>query len=528
MAFFSIMLAMISLDALAQSLDGSKLLHCDAKAAKDIQISGLDCDSRVAATGHIFVCKGQAFKLDFLKSALAAGCVAYMCDETHSKEAANLFPDVPQLLVEDIRLAMSVASPLCWGNPTADKSVFALGITGTKGKSTTAYMLRDILLEAGHTSGIMGSIDTDDGIEHFESINTTPEAPDLWRHFANCKASNTKFMVMEVSSHALKYQRVEGVQLEVAAFLNIGEDHISPVEHPNFEDYFASKLKIFKQAKCAVINLDSDNVDRILRESNGCERRLVYTLDDDVAEGYFGYCGEVKDICLWADNIRPTETGMSFCVHTPSWTDQFEIAMLGRFNVENAMCAITVAYSQGISKEDMQKALAKTQVPGRMKLLTSGNPKVSCVVDYAHNAMSFESFFQSMREHYGSKKLIAVFGAPGNKAYERRRDLPQIAAKYADLLIFTEDDPTREKLEDILAEMVKNTPEGCDYKIIPDRNEAIFEATRLAYSEAEGAVVCLLAKGDDNYQHRKEGFVPKKLDGDLFREAAQQINALKE
>ena len=206
-----------------------------ASHQEDVPIDGADCDSRLAMRDHLFICKGTAFKAAYLTDALAKGCCAYLCDKSRTDELAKVAPGVPALVVADdaLRQAMACASAEAWGHPNRDIKI--VGITGTKGKSTCAYMLRAIL-DAGYDAAqaaILGSIDTFDGVERFESVNTTPEAPDLWRHIANVRSSGLPYLVMEVSSQALKYDRVVGLDLDVGCFLNIGRDHISPAAEPD-------------------------------------------------------------------------------------------------------------------------------------------------------------------------------------------------------------------------------------------------------------------------------------------------------
>ena len=201
-------------------------------------VTGCDCDSRVVRPGHVFVCKGQAFRPAYLVSALEKGAVAYLCDEEHADSLEQAAPGVPALVASDLRRAMAYASADAFGHP--DHDIKVVGITGTKGKSTVSYMLRSVLdgEKPYSGTGVIGSIDTFDGVENSESHNTTPESPDLWRHLANAREAGLPYMDMEVSSQGLKYDRVLGLTLDVACFLNIGRDHISPVEHPDFEDYF--------------------------------------------------------------------------------------------------------------------------------------------------------------------------------------------------------------------------------------------------------------------------------------------------
>jgi stage II sporulation protein P len=271
-----------TLQDIAQELSREGLLLSAPASGSDelaLPISGADSDSRFAAAGHLFIAKGAAFKEAYLLSALEKGCVAYLCEAARADALANVAPGVPALVVSDVRRAMGVVSPIAWGHPDLDLDV--IGITGTKGKSTATYMLRAILdgAETGSGTGIMGSIDTYDGVENFESVNTTPEAPDLWRHVANTRAAGLGRLVMEVSSQALKYDRTLGLTFGVGCFLNLGRDHISPIEHPDFEDYFQSKLKIFAQSKVAVVNLETDRVDDVLAAASSCERVLRFSAE---------------------------------------------------------------------------------------------------------------------------------------------------------------------------------------------------------------------------------------------------------
>ena len=480
---------------------------------QQVPVSGADCDSRVAAEGHVFVCKGAAFKPAYLVSAVNAGAVAYLCDQFLAPSLEEACPATPALVVNDIRRAMAIVSSEAWGHP--DRSISVLGVTGTKGKSTVTYMLRAILDggKPGSGCGIMGSIDTYDGVESFESVNTTPESPDLWRHIANTRDSGLPCMVMEVSSQALKYDRVVDLGIDVACFLNIGRDHISPVEHPDFEDYFESKLRIFDQARVAVVNLDMDHASEVLARAESCEQVVTFS-----ATG-------AEDADIWASGITSELGKVTFVVHSERGERKMCISMPGLFNVDNALAAIAMCELVGVDDELIAAGLAHVRVPGRMELIETANPSVCALVDYAHNKLSYQRFFASVREEFAGRKIIALFGAPGDKAQERRRELPREASKWADLIIYTEEDPAHERTEDICAELASNTPEGQDYEIICDRPAAIARATEAAFAAKEGAVVCLLAKGDETRQHEGDRFVPCETDGAIFeREVAKYLN----
>ena len=504
----------VTLSSLANLLEQEGLLVTTRSLTDetDAPVCGTDCDSRFSRAGHLFICKGKAFKEQYLLSALEKGSVGYLCDESLAEKLAAAVPGVPALVVNDVRRTMGVVSPVAWGHPDRDLDV--IGLTGTKGKSTTAYMLRAILDNGvtGSGTGIMGSIDMYDGIESFESVNTTPEAPDLWRHVANTKEAGLRRLVMEVSSHGLKYDRTLGLELDVACFLNLGRDHISPIEHPDFEDYFQSKLKIFSQARVAVVNKGTDRLDEVLAAAQVCERLLVFS-DRGPADG----------VDVWATDITPHDGLVTFTAHTPSWGTEVTIPFPGLFNVENALCAISVCEVLGVGPEQVAAGIAHTRVPGRMEVIPTRGGNVTAIVDYAHNKLSYQRFFSSMKEEFPGYEIIAVFGCPGDKALERRFELPQEAAKWSDLLIYTEEDPAHETVADICAEMAANTPEGAHYEVILDREEAIAYSVKHAFTCGRKALVCLLAKGDETRQHEGDFFVPSRTDGEIFEEAVAQF-----
>ena len=499
-----------TLASLASLLERSGLLAGTTNLTAETgstPVTGADCDSRVAAAGHVFVCKGAAFRPAYLTSALEAGAVAYLCDEAHAAELARVAPDAPALVASDLRRAMALVSAEAYGHP--DRDVRVVGITGTKGKSTVSYMLRAVLDgdEPGSGTGVIGSYD---GVESFESHNTTPEAPDLWRHVANARTAGLPYLDMEVSSQGLKYDRVLGLTLEVACFLNIGRDHISPVEHPSFEDYFESKLRIFEQARSAVVNLDADCADVVLARAEGaeaCGRVLRFS-----AEGRDG-----ADV--WASDVRSELGRVSFVAHAPSWEGPVTLAMPGLFNVDNALATIAICELLGVGGERVVPALGRATVPGRMELLGEPGSRVLALVDYAHNKLSYQRFFPSVKKEFPGYRVIALFGAPGGKAYERRTELPQEAAKWADYLIYTEEDPAHDPVEEICAQMAAATPEGVPHEVICDREEAVRRSVELAYDGEGPAIVCLLAKGDETRQHEGDEFVPCRTDGEIFLEA---------
>ena len=516
----------------------------------DTSVSGLFIDSRKAVPGCLFLCKGAAFRPQFLADAVARGAAAFVCEGAAAGGAvpdggeaelavpdalAQVAPDVPAIVVSDVRRAMGVLSPELFGRP--DERLRIAGITGTKGKSTTAYMLRAILRAGGIEPSILGSIETDDGIERFESHNTTPEAPDLWRHLHNSVAAGRTHLVMEVSSQGLKYDRVDGLHLEIGCFLNIGRDHISAAEHPNFGDYFASKLKIFDLCRTAVVNADTDHAEEVLAAAGRAPRTVTFGVDArdtdvraeniaasaaglefDVVEraGFAAECGCEAGEGAGHENVSSRAEGAAGAVgggasdaETAGGEEtrhRIALGMAGLFNVSNALAAVAMARLMGVGYDAIAAGLAHVRVPGRMELVSSADGRVLAIVDYAHNELSFKTLFESVKAEYPGRKVVAVFGAPGGKAYERRAVLPQVAGRYADLIIYTEEDPAHDAVEDICAELSANTPAGVAHESIYDRERAVERAFEAAFGFDEPSVVLLLAKGDETRQHRGDEY----------------------
>ena len=476
-------------------------------------ISGCSSDSRFTRAQDIFACKGRRFKPSYLEDALEKGAVAYLCSPEASRQLEEAFPGTPHLVVERLRPAMAYVSAQAFGWP--NHHMECIGITGTKGKSSTSYMLRSIVDTWFALNGqpakaaIIGSIETYDGIECMESTNTTPEAPDLWRHLANAADSNTSPCIMEISSQALKYDRVLGLPFDICCFLNIGKDHISPIEHPDFEDYFSSKLKIFSQSKRAVVNLDSGHIHEILEAAQVCQQ--VFTCSS-----------EGKDADFKATHISSHRGKVRFLCHTPEASFPVSLAMPGLFNVDNALAAIAMAQMLGIGQDAIQQGLAAAKVPGRMELIESPDSRMTGLVDYAHNQLSYEKFFQSAVQEFPGSKIIVVMSAPGDKAFERRKELPREAARWAEHMIYTEEDPAHESVEAICQEMAEHTPSDASFEIICNRPEAIFRAVQLAYEQEQPTLICVLAKGDETLQHRGDVFEPMEPDGQVLRRAFQQ------
>lgn len=466
----------------------------------------LSYDSGDVQPGTLFVCKGAHFKPQYLAEACRRGAFCCMGEKDYRLEAGGSSVEAGSapglVLVKDIRLAMAVLANLFYEEPW--RRLNLIGITGTKGKSTTAYFVRSILdhyLERNgkKPSGVISSIETFDGADCFESHLTTPEAMMLARHFSNAADSGLEYMTMEVSSQALKYHRVRGVTFDVGCFLNIGEDHISDAEHRDFDDYFESKLMLFPQCKTACVNLDSNHIEEILYAASACERLVTF--------------GTKEEAEVYAHHIGKRDGRTVFTVRTPDFEREFCLEIPGLFNVENALAAIAICRTFGIPEEDMYQGLLCARVSGRMEVFQNKEKKITVIVDYAHNRMSFETLFDSTLREYPDCKIFSVFGCPGGKAVGRRQELGEVAGRYAAKVFLTEEDAGEESLADISREIARHVKaQNCPYEIIDDREEAI----RTAISEAsENTVILLTGKGRETRQKRGTAYVDCPSDVEL-------------
>lgn len=460
-------------------------------------ITQLSMDSREVIPGCLFVCKGAHFSPSYLRTAKEKQAKCYISEKKYKEESMNY------IIVKDIRVAMAILADFHYDS--AWQNLTTVGITGTKGKSTTSYMLKSILdvyekKRSNPATAVVSSIEIYDGIQNFESHITTPEALDLHRNFDNAVKSEINFITMEVSSQALKYNRVDKIQFNYGGFLNIGYDHVSPVEHKDFDDYFQSKLKIFNQCKVAVVNLDSEEAEKILEAAKKSEKLITFG---------FGK-GDYS-----ASELKKEGRLTSFKVESKNINREFKLSMPGFFNVSNALCAIAIASDMGIDEESIAQGLVEAAAKGRMELYSSKDERILVLIDYAHNKLSFETLFSSIKEEYPNRKIVSVFGCPGAKAVDRRRDLGLIAGEYADKIIITEEDHGEENLLKICEEIEVNVQEkNQNCSIIIDREEAIKDALA-----TEGDIIILLTgKGRETRQKRGTTYVDCKSDLEITLE----------
>lgn len=444
----------------------------------DMEITGVSSDSREVEPGTLFVCiKGfLADGHEYIGKAAASGAAAIIVENMPESPV-----DAPLIQVEDSRKAMALICAAWFGHP-ADRMTM-IGLTGTKGKTTTAHMVKKILEESGKKTGMIGTIGAYVGDEKIPTKNTTPGPYELQKILAHMRDAGCTHVVMEVSSQGLKQHRTDGITFAYGVYLNISPDHIGAGEHADFEEYLACKKLLFRQSRCAVVNLEDSHAREILELS---DKRITFSLDKE--SDY--RASHIKNI--W----EPGFLGVSFELLGRA-QGQILLNMPGDFNVENALAAICIAREEKIEMNTIQSALKKVYVKGRTQLIEDTAHFTTFIIDYAHNALSMESLLHMLKS-YHPKRLICLFGGGGNKPRQRRYDMGEAAGKYADLTILTMDNPRYEDMDKINEDIIRGLDaHGGAYQIIPDRKEAIHY---LIDHCGKDDIVALIGKGHEEYQ----------------------------
>lgn len=461
------------------------------------RFSHLSYSSADVTPDTFFICKGAAFKEEYLRDAIAKGAGVYLAQSLYEGV------DCPHILVSDIRKAMSLVSIAFYQK--AYRNFRVVGLTGTKGKTTTTYFMKNILdafcrrnpqLCAAQKSAVLSTVEVDTGIEHHEAHLTTPESPDLQRYFAQTRDSGLPFLTMEVSSQAYKLSRVYGMDFDIGMFLNIGEDHIGPLEHTDFEDYFSCKLQLMEHCRTAIVNREMDHAQRVLERARAHAQRVL-------TFGRLETADLDDDDCWILRDIQKEEQGFTFTTSHGLAQDSWRIRMAGRFNVENALAAILAAKALGVDDQSIREGLLQNEVQGRMNLFEKDG--VTVLVDYAHNFLSFQKLYESLKADYPGQRIVVVVGCPGGKAQLRRRDIGTLSGQNADYLYLTAEDPQFEDVRSICEEIASFVkPYGTPYEIIEDRAQAVEKAITTAQ---KGDVIVLAAKGEEVYQKVRGEYV---------------------
>ncbi|MCB5953664.1 UDP-N-acetylmuramoyl-L-alanyl-D-glutamate--L-lysine ligase [Enterococcus sp. CWB-B31] len=447
----------------------------------DRLITAVSYDSRTVSEDTLFFCKGLNFKKEYLMSAAAAGLKFYV-SETPYDTAAEL-----GFIVTDIKKAMSVLSMLFYDYPQNKLTLIAF--TGTKGKTTAAYFTKFILDHSTNKKTAMLSTmnSTLDGKTFFKSQLTTPESADLYRMMAEAAANQMTHFVMEVSSQAYKTNRVYGLTFDVGIFLNITPDHISPIEHPTFDDYFYCKRQLIVNSKKIILNHDSDYFN-LLKETADLYHTPVVVYGSQKSEDVdYLYTKDPKNSLVFNVSAAPD---------TLSLSGEYSLRLGGDFNMGNALSAAIACTLVGASKQDCHSGIQETTVPGRMEQLSNTNGS-AVYVDYAHNYDSLKNLLSYIKEEHPDGRLIVVIGSTGDKAISRRQDFGTVLSELADYAILTTDDPASEDPQKIAEEIAAHLASSVESQIIIDREQAIDAA--LCLSRPEDAVV-LAGKGADLYQ----------------------------
>jgi len=466
----------VKLNKLLERLDYEVVQGSD-----EIEITTLINDSRKVENGSAFVCISGAVSdgHKFIPDVAAKGAAAVIVERE-----AEAPENVTVIRVKDTRYALALMSAAYFGYPAEKLKV--IGITGTKGKTTTTYMIKSILDSVGYNVGLIGTIEAIIGDKRIPAANTTPESYTIQQYFAQMVEAGCDCVVMEVSSQGLMLHRTAGIPFEIGIFTNLGKDHIGPNEHKDFDDYKRCKGLLFKQCRLGIANVDDKYFHDVFQGAT-CRTET------------FGFSEEAD---LRAENVqlvsRPGYLGVAY--HVAGLMDfDVEIDIPGTFSVYNSLTAISVCRHFNVPVEKIKDALKKAKVKGRIEMIKVSD-EFTLMIDYAHNAMSLESLLTTLKE-YNPKRLVCLFGCGGNRSKDRRYEMGEVSGRLADLTIITSDNPRFEEPQAIIDDIkIGIGKTDGKYVEICDRKEAIKYAIE---NGQPGDVIVLAGKGHEDYQEIK-------------------------
>lgn len=445
----------------------------------DIEINAIDMDSREVVAGGLFVCI-NGFTVDghkFAEQAVKNGAKAIVAER-------DINANVPTIIVNDSKRALAMIASKFYNYPT--EKLHLIGVTGTNGKTTITYLLEAIFREDGRKTGVIGTIQTKIVDETYPVDNTTPDSIFLQKTFSQMLEKHVDSAFMEVSSHALDLGRVYGCEFDIAIFTNLSQDHLD--YHKNMDDYLRAKSLLFAQLgnnysddrkKFAIINVDDKNCRLLARTT--AQHVLTYG------------CENQADVM--ASNIQLKASGTNFTLKTPIGEATIKSKLVGQFNVYNMLAAAAAAIASGIKLEKVKAALEYTAgVSGRFEPVDTGQ-SFAVLVDYAHTPDSLENVLQTIKG-FANRKVYVVVGCGGDRDRSKRPLMAKIALKYADLAIFTSDNPRTEDPQVILDDMTTGLKQQ-HYIVMPDRKKAIAYAILQAKKDD---IVLIAGKGHETYQ----------------------------
>lgn len=453
------------------------------QGSTNLNISNLYFDSRKVKENGVFFCLlGETVDgHDYMEEALINGAKVFIVEDM-SKIAPLYQKDVTILLVEDTKDALAKMSAEFFDNPS--RKLMAIAITGTKGKTTTAYMVKSILEAYGYKIGLIGTVEILTGKSVLNSKHTTPMSYDIQKYLTEMVESGYQAVVMEVSSLGLKQKRCNEIEFTIGAFTNLSKDHIGGKEHRSFDEYIHCKSLLINMCKTGIYNVDDLYMNSFMKASE--KRKISYGIQSKADYG-------VSNIRQYKEN---SIYGMAYVIEENEECLELELPMPGVFNVYNSLCAYAIARELAIPKEVIVKGLKSCKVRGRCEWIPVSN-RFGVLLDYAHNTVSLASLLATLLE-YKPKRLVCLFGCGGDRSIDRRFEMGEVSGSLADFTIITSDNPRNENAETIVSHIeigVKKT-KGL-YIVIVDRKEAI----KYAISNAlEGDLIVIAGKGHETYQ----------------------------